>query len=474
MLTLSVPFLVFAETNDAAKDPLSFDASLRTRYEFIDWFEAGAAGIDNSYSYPSLKGQLGVGYNVDDFKFYVQGEYDQVFDLPTDADNGPGVIYKNFNRGDRDPGSVYVRQGYAQFSNISDSNLSVTGGRILYSSGAEVKSSNKTIDWIKGKRIADRLIGPFDFTFGRSFDGARFDYKIADFGTFTAHLSHPTKGGFVTDGLKTITDISLLTAAMTHPYSFGEGSEGDAQLFYYGYDDERGAATVKTDNRPLDVRTGDIDDITIHNFGGHIIHTEKVGTGTWDGMLWGVFQTGDWGTQGHSAQALAVETGYRFDEVYGAPWLRAGFNWGSGDDDPSDGDHDTFFQMLPTARAYAMTPFYNSMNLQDFFVQVMWKPHEKVTLRSDFHFLGVSEENDLLYSGAGAGERSGPFGFAGAPTKGEDQIGQLLDFNIWVDLHKNASLYLYYGHLFSGDLTEAAFAESDDIDYGFIELTFKL
>ena len=473
-LVLSFPSSLLSEEKTTASEagPVNYDASLRTRYELIDWFDAGVQGVDNRYNFPTLKGQLGLGCTLNWVKLYIQGEYDQAFDLPKDADNGPGALYRNFNGGDRDPGSVYVRQGYAQFPDISESGVTFLAGRSLYGSGAEVKSASKTLDWLKTKRIADRLIGPFEYTFGRSFDGVRLDYANSEFGTFTAHASHPTQGGFVTDGLKTITAISLVTAALTHPYTLSEGSLGEAQLFYYFYDDERG--TIKTDNRASDIRAADSEDISINNFGAHWMHAYKVGTGTWDGLLWGVLQEGDWGAQDHGAGAMAAEFGYRFDEIYGKPWLRLGYNWSSGDDDALDGDHSTFFQMLPTARAYAMTPFYNLMNLQDFLIQGVWQPDEKVTFRSDIHFPQATQDEDLLYSGAGANSRSGPFGFAGVGSQGKHAIGTLLDFNLWIALHKNAALYIYYGHLLGGDLSEAAFAENDEIDYGFIELTLKL
>lgn len=474
LLTLALSSELAAQT-PAAKEKaqgFSYDASLRSRYEFVDWLDAGNQGIDNQYSFPTLKGQLGVRYTEDWIDLYLQGQYAQAFNLPNNADAGTGVSYRSANRGDGDPGSVSVRQAYAKLPQLFATDSTLLVGRSLYSSGAEVKSANKSIDWLKSKRIADRLIGPFDFTFGRSFDGLRFDYKNEDLGVLTLHASHPTEGGFVADSNKTITDISLLTSAFSVPYEKENFGTGEFQLFYYLYDDERD--TIKTDNRPIDVRTADTQDISINNFGAHWVHVTSVGSGTVDGLLWGVLQEGDWGDQDHSAGAFAVEVGYRFEELYGKPWFRMGYNWGSGDSDPTDSDHKTFFQMLPTARSYAMTPFYNSMNMEDLMFQVMWKPHEKVNLRSDLHILKVEEEGDLLYSGGGANSRSGAFGFSGVATKGENDVGTLLDLGVGFDIKEWLTMNLYYGHLFSADLTEAAFQGNDDINYGFAELVFKL
>lgn len=453
-------------------ESISIDGSLRTRYEFVDWFDAGKAGVDNKDSFSSLKSQLGVAYKQKDFKLYAQGEYDQLFDLSASAGGGPTALYRGFNQGDTNPGSLYFRQAYAQFTDIGKSGLSLLGGRFLYSSGAEVKSENATLAWLKKARIKDRLIGAFDFTFGRSFDGGRLDYENKDLGTLTVSAFHPTQGGFATDGMETITDISLLTTVFTHQYKVSEENQGELQFFYYFYDDSRSA--VKTDNRALDIRQGDASTISINNYGTHAMHTAKVGSGTWDGMFWGVVQEGDWGQDHHSAHAIAVETGYRFDELYGKPWLRAGYNLGSGDRDSGDGRHTTFFQMLPTTRLYAMTPFFNMMNMQDLFIQGVWKPLEKMTFRSDVHFLSTDNAKDLFYAGAGANNRTGAFGYSGSSTNGRSSVGTLLDANVWYEINKHVGVYLYGGYLISGDLPETAFSKTSDIKYGFVELEFKL
>src|SRR5262249_22594424 len=147
----------------------------------------------------------------------------------------------------------------------------------------------------------------------------------------------------------------------------------DARLFYLYFQDERfdrAAATkppVKVDNRPLAARVADEDAIAIHTVGAHAVTVVDVGPGRIDGLLWGALQTGQWGVQDHDAWAYAAEAGYQLPHVPAAPWLRVGYDQSSGDDNPADGDHRTFLQMLPTARIYAQFPFFNMMNTQDLF-----------------------------------------------------------------------------------------------------------
>lgn len=74
-----------------------------------------------------------------------------------------------------------------------------------------------------------------------------------------------------------------------------------------------------------------------------------------------------------------------------------GYGRGSGDDDPNDQDHDTFFQIVPTARLYALTTFYSLMNTEDAFVQLILRPTAGVVWRTDFHNLRLTETRDLWY-----------------------------------------------------------------------------
>ena len=119
-----------------------------------------------------------------------------------------------------------------------------------------------------------------------------------------------------------------------------------------------------------------------------------------DVLLWGGLQTGAWGNQDHRAYGFAAEAGYQLKNVKWQPWLRAGYWRGSGDDDPADGDHKTFFQVLPTPRQYARFPFYNLMNNEDIFAQLILKPTSKLTLRTEAHRLRLSDSADLWYSRA--------------------------------------------------------------------------
>ena len=89
-----------------------------------------------------------------------------------------------------------------------------TVGRYEYRDGLETVPGDPTLAAVKRKRIAERLVGPFDFTHvTRSFDGGwlawdRPAWNVTAFGT------RPTQGGFEVSANREL-DLTLAGAAVT-------------------------------------------------------------------------------------------------------------------------------------------------------------------------------------------------------------------------------------------------------------------
>jgi len=185
-------------------------------------------------------------------------------------------------------------------------------------------------------------------------------------------------------------------------------------------------------------------------------------------------QLGDWYELDQQAYALAAEAGYQFTNVFAKPWVRAGYYIGSGDDNPHDGDHETFFQMAPGTRKYNLLPYCDLMNNEDLFVQLITQPLEKLTLRMDYHILRINEENDRWYMGSGPTQRNGRiFGYIGRPANGDSDLAQELDFLLNYKVNPHCTLMLSYSHIFGGDVVEQVYGEDDDADYASVGLLFK-
>ena len=138
-------------------------------------------------------------------------------------------------------------------------------------------------------------------------------------------------------------------------------------MFGLGYVDDR-TTILKTDNRPTPIRTKDVGKIQLATYGGDYVQViNTTNAGKFDFLAWGVIQGGSWGAVTQRAGAFVGEFGWQPAVKHLKPWLSAGYSYGSGDGNPNDSTHGTFFQALTTPRQYARFPFYNMMNNEDFY-----------------------------------------------------------------------------------------------------------
>jgi hypothetical protein len=345
--------------------------------------------------------------------------------------------------------------------------VSVQAGRQLFLEGLEAPATDPTLLWLQANRIAERLVGPFGYTHvGRSFDGVQLGYDDAAVNV-TGFGFVPTWGGFEIDANR---ELEIGIAGVSANLKALEQLPGtNGRIFGLWYKDRRDLVPV--DNRPLDVREADDGALEIYTLGANLTHVVSVGPGKLDLLGWAVTQFGDWQSQSQDSWAWAIEAGYQLPDLWAAPWLRVGLDVSSGDSDPNDDEHETFFQVLPTARLYAQFPFYNLMNNRDLFGQLILRPAPIVTVLATAHWLRVSEHEDFLYAGGGATSNS-VFGYSGTATGGRNGIGTMVDLSVSVQAHELLLLSGYYAHVFGCGMIDQAF-DGNDASYAYIEATLS-
>ncbi|MCK6554637.1 alginate export family protein [Candidatus Binatia bacterium] len=437
----------------------------RLRGEFVSWFEPAPTSATPDYRYDFLanKFQLGLRVTRDPYEVFLQFQNTTLAEVPANAVGVGGSYYQNTPETDQN--GAFLRQGWIQIRNLFGfSGLTLKGGRQLYLDGFDAPAKNPSLRWIQAQRFAQRLLGPFDYTnVGRSFTGGQVS-KDWDLFNLTAFGFTPTWGGFEVDGNRQL-DIAVGGAAL---YLKDAPAVGNTvgRFFAFYYDDRRDI--VYLDNRPLAQRNKDRGrPANIFTIGANAAHVHELGPGLADGALYAYGQLGKWQSLTQEAWAYGVEGGYRFPEVWAQPWTRIGINSGSGDGDPNDDTHGTFYQMLPTAWLYAMFPFYNMMNNQDVFIQNILDPHPRVTLRSDFHWLRVNSGDDFAYFGGGPTQNK-IFGYGGTAAKGQYELAYLLHFLLSVRPTDFFSINAVYGHAWGQGVINENFAGNGG-DYGFLE-----
>ncbi len=230
------------------------------------------------------------------------------------------------------------------------------------------------------------------------------------------------------------------------------------KLFNYLYIDNRGVAEDFAG-----------DNLEINNIGISAVGAYPVGSGEMDMMLWLAFQFGNFGDRDHKAVAFIGEAGYQFPQVAWKPWLRLGFAYASGDDDPDDSDNGTFFNMVPTNhKFYGYVDANAFSNLIDAYMQLLLAPHKRVNLALDGHLFWLASDDEVWIGGSGPFNDS-VFGYAYRNPQEENNIDKTLGGEIDISANITAleflSFKLGYSHFFGQDGVSAVFDKEDNLDW---------
>ena len=458
-----------ASTPTPAADPVDtvWYARNWTRAELWHFFEPPAGGGNNEYLYGANRLQLGVRRTAPRLDLTAALQYVQFGGLPADA-VGPGPLGLGAayfaHAGRSDSHQVYLRYLNARVKSLLPG-LSVQAGRMAYSSGGESASGVPKIESVKRQRVDARLVGEFEWSiYQRGYDGLRVDLSRPGWSsTFTAF--RPTQGGFEDAAGASMSDVTVLGGTATiEPGVVRKGIEW--QVFGFRYTDGRRVA-ARPDNSGLPAERVDA---AINTFGTTIVAaSEPRNGGQWDALLWIVGQTGSWFAQSHRASSVAAELGHQWTMAGWRPWLRGGILRASGDEDPGDDRHGTFFQMLPTVRRYSQTATYSQMNNTDLFAQALLRPTDPLTIRVDVHRIGLASSRDLWYSGSGATQSRGTlFGFSTRPSNGSTHLGTIVEGSADYAVSPHWSIGACWGVIRGGDVVRRSFA-GRTMTFGFIE-----
>jgi hypothetical protein len=470
--TLLLPSLTLAQTPIKIGDAV-VTSSFRSRMYSWNWFGDAPAG---DYTYSGSLLRFGLIESKQKFDWQVEFAVPALVNMPTNAvlpapfgQLGLGASYAAANADSSSTSSIFLKQGAFRvklLGGVPGQSLKV--GRMEFIDGAEVTPGHSTLAALKRDRIAQRLLANFGFTdVQRSLDGAQYVLDMPKL-NITAVAARPTEGVFQVGGWDEL-NINVFYGAVTGEH--GKYAATDWRVFALSYRDYRNGV-VKTDNRAAAVRNADTETIDVGTYGGHILQIVPTATGPIDLLFWGALQNGSWGTQSHRAGAYAAEAGWQpaiLPKI--KPWIRAGYDFGSGDDNAADGKHTTFFQVLPTPRIYARTPFFNMMNTEDAFGELILRP-KRVTIRSDIHSLRLANSNDLWYSGGGAFQAA-TFGYTGRPSNGQSTLGTLYDVSADVTLNPHVGVGGYFGYASGGLVTQAIYSGGNAVHLGFFELNVK-
>jgi hypothetical protein len=446
--------------------------SLRSRLYYWDWFQ-GTPGTNNSYPYSGNLFRISFSQSLESIDWQLEFAVPFLLGLPdhavapgTQGQLGLGAAYYVANNKSQYSAMIFPKQGFLRFKN---NRQSLRLGRFEFMDGSEAIPKDATLAQIKRDRISARLIGNFGFSdVQRSFDGVQYLYNQGG-NTFTFVGAKPTRGVYQTDGWGEV-NVAFGYAAYTKQWTSGAYSSDSRAMGIY-YDDWR--PVLKTDNRPLGARQQDLGNIRMFTFGGHHSGALHTSAGTMDLLVWGVGQIGAWGRLAQRAYAYDFEGGFQPAVLPKLkPWLRGAYTLGSGDNNPNDRTHGTFFQILPTPRLFARFPFYNMENSRDIMGTMILRPAKIFTISSEFHSLALANANDLWYSGGGAFQ-PWTFGYTGRATGGAKALANLYDTSLGVRMRPNVILTLYTGYAEGRAAIATVYPKGHNSALGYAELEYR-
>jgi hypothetical protein len=453
---------------------ITITGSLRARLYVWNWFQAATG--QNQYAYSGNLLRLNLAEKHGSFDWDAEFAVPMLFGLPTGATDaapqgalGLGSNYYGANGNNRNSVMLFPKQLFARFHGLGNEASTLQVGRFLFLDGSELAPKDSTLATLKQSRVSQRLLGDFGFSdVGRSFDGLHYSFSQPT-NDITVVAATPTRGVFQTDGWGW-NRVGFAYAAYTHEWGSGR-HHADTRVFALEYDDWR--PVLKTDNRPTAVKKADMEAIRIATFGGHSLHSFATNAGTLDALAWGAGQIGRWGTQNQRSYAFDFEGGFQPNILPRVkPWIRGGYTLGSGDSNPNDNTHGTFFQVLPTPRPYARFPFFNMMNTEDGFGSLILRPQSKVTVSSEYHSLRLTNPNDLWYSGGGV-YQPWTFGYTGRSTSGKRSLGNLYDTNVEYRANRKLALTFYLGYTQGLAAMEQIYTHGKDGEFGYVELMYR-
>ncbi len=322
----------------------------------------------------------------------------------------------------------------------------------------------------------ERLVGAFGWNnIGRVFDAAKLRLQYDAFGMdfFSGWVVVPEDNRFNKDNDHDwFSGIYVnLTGVPKHLLD----------LYFFSRNADRKA--ISAADSPQAPQPGARDIYTI----GFRLKSKPAETGAWDYYVEAAYQFGNFQDRrlaggprlDHQAWMAVAGGGYTFKEAWGKLRLGLEYSYGSGDDNPTDGDHGTFENLFPTNhKFYGYMDFLSLQNLHDVRGIVTLKPQAKLTLNLEGHGFWLANTRDNFYTAAGT-PRGGIASTAGnnyGVNSGYDAfLGAELDIIASYAVTRFAQLEAGYGHFFRGDYVKQSLSAigSQDANWFYIQAVFN-
>ncbi len=186
----------------------------------------------------------------------------------------------------------------------------------------------------------------------------------------------------------------------------------------------------------------------------------------WDFEVETAWQTGRFSGQADNAWMATVVAGYTFKDLLTRPRLSVGYDYASGDDNPTDNHVSTFNQLFPLGHAYfGYIDVVGRQNIHAAHVRIDLLPLKKTKVWLQFYSFWLDEKKDALYNAGGAPIRRDATGGSGT------YVGSELDIVAKYQLDRHSSILAGYSHFWPGQFIEDT-GSHKAIDFVYLQYQF--
>jgi hypothetical protein len=333
-----------------------------------------------------------------------------------------------------------LHQGWVRLNNLGSDRLSLTLGRQ---------------EWIYGEQ---RLIGAFGWNnVGRAFDGAKARWQGETF-WIDGLLARVSSSNAADPN-----DPNGVIAAVEGSDLYGIQSQCSPRkgreygVYWMGFNNNKpGLREVQDPDPNAPAR---FEDTTINAFGGRM----KDSYGRVDLNVEVVTQTGEVNGDDLSAYAGAVQVGVSFGEE--TVWRSfAGYDMATGDEDPTDGEREEFFNFFPTNHGhYGYADMEGWRNIKS--------PYAGVSMKTGRHFAQAKVHKFTLHEEAGPWKSAGGVVLGADPSgMSGDDVGTEVDLTYRFAYRKNTRLEAGLSQFDPGRFARLTRGE-DTMYWGYVMLT---
>lgn len=453
---------------------LKLDGQIRTRYELFDPFSYSTAGLNQADDYVLLRTRLGATFLLHP-KLSVRI---QIQDSRIWGEEGAATATSPVGSATTSIDNVDLHQAYVDVNHLFEDTLGQ--GTMSFRLGRQELSYGD-----------QRLVSPLDWSnIARAWDalkividppGAPGGFKLDLFASVIRDTaSANTGGGPVATAVNDLDSrqgfhglyASFEDLHIAEGWTFQDPGGAalpvlrphqlDLYAFYRDLSDD--AFTAE------DGKRGNVDEVTLgFRFAGKALTTQQGAGLDYSAELVG--QVGKFAGDDLLAYGYALTGGYTTVlSSLDATKLRLGieYDYGSGDDDPNDGDHGTFDPLFPFGHNYqGIQDTFSWKNGQDLAAKVevaLPKALRIPQVEVQYHAFWLSEDRDGWFNAGLAQIRRDPTGSAGS------FVGTELDVTFkYVLVETYATIWAGYARFFPGDYVKDT-GDAPDRDFAFAQL----